>query len=127
MTTSRKTPARKAPADRKPKAEAIVRPEDTPGFELLKSIDEVPVWDQAPLLGLVRKLHGNADEDGNVELEEHEAIPLLGQIAKAMLPFAHNEKEFTKFCTGREALQRVMDLATAWVAVLGEEKSSDDS
>jgi hypothetical protein len=126
MTTSKKTPV-KAPQDRKPKAEKIVRPQDVPGFELLKSIDEVPVWDQAPLLGLVRKLHGSADAAGDLELEEHEAIPLLGQIAKAMLPFAHSEKEFTKFCTGREALQRVMDLATAWVAVLGEEKSSDDS
>lgn len=127
MTTSPRTRKPRTPQDRKPKAEPIVRPEDTPGFDLLKPIDEVPLWDQAPLLGLVQRLHGQADEDGNVEMDQDEAIPLLGQIAHSMLPFAVNEKEFTKFCSGKDALQRVMDLSTAWVATLGEEKSSDDS
>lgn len=124
MTTSRKTPQ-----DRKPKAEAekIVRPEDTPGFDLLKSIDEVPVWDQAPLLGLVNRLMGDAKEGEEIHLDESEAIQLLGPIAKAMLPWAKDEAAFTRFCSGRNAMQNVMNLAVAWVSVLGEEKSSDDS
>lgn len=122
MTTSKKTPQ-----DRKPKAEKIVRPEDTPGFNLLKPIDEVPVWDQAPLLALVTQLMGDAKEGEEIHIEQKEAIPLLAEIGKAMLPWALDEKEFTKFCSGKNAVQRVMDLAMAWVAALGEGESSGDS
>jgi hypothetical protein len=122
MATSRKTPQ-----DRKPKAEKVVRPEDTPGFNLMKSIDEVPVWDQAPLLALVYELMGDAKEGEEVSLSDTEAIPILGKIGKAMLPWAKDEKEFTKFCSGRDAMQRMAELAIAWTSVLGEDESSDDS
>jgi hypothetical protein len=122
MTTSKKTPQ-----DRKPKAEKIVRPEETPGFNLMKSIDEVPVWDQAPLLGLVAELLGDAEEGSTISLSDSEAIPLLGKIGKAMLPWAKDQAEFTKFCTGKDALQRIAELAVAWTTVLGEGESSDDS
>jgi hypothetical protein len=125
MTTSRK-----APQDRKPKAvepEPIVRPEDTPGFDLLKSIDDVPVWDQAPLLSLVSQLMGDAKEGEEVHLEEGQALYLMGEIAKAMLPWALDQAAFTKFCSGKNAMQRVMDLAMAWTAALGEGESSDAS
>lgn len=123
--TTKKTP--KAPQDRKPKAEKIERPEDVKGFHLLKPIDNVPVWDQAPLLSLVAKVTENADDEGNLELDEAEGILLIGQIGKAMLPFAIDEKAFIKFATGRSAMQDVMTLALAWTSVLGEGKSSDDS
>lgn len=124
MTTSRKTPQ-----DRKPKAaaEPIKRPQDTPGFELLKPIDEVPVWDQAPLLALVNQLIGDAKEGEEVQIEESLAIGLMGDIAKAMLSWSIDEAQFTKFCSGKGAMQRVMELAMAWTSALGEEKSSDDS
>lgn len=127
MTTSRKTPQ-----DRKPKLAAveatpIVRPEDTEGFELLKSIDEVPVWDQTPLLSLVNQLMGDAKPGEEVQLDENIAILLMGDIAKAMLPWAVDQKAFTKFCSGKGAIERVMNLAMAWTATLGEGESSDDS
>ena len=125
MTTSRKTPQ-----DRKPKAaveEKIVRPQDTEGFSLLKPIDEVPVWDQAPLLSLVHQLMGDAEPGEEIELDQNMALLLMGDIAKAMLPWAVDQKEFTKFCSGKGAIERVMNLAMAWTSVLGEGESSDDS
>lgn len=122
MATSK---PRKAPADRKPKAEERPRPEDTKGWHLLKSIDEVPVWDQAPLMSLVQSLIGDAKEGEDIEVALDAAI--LGDIARAMIPWAKDEAEFTKFCTGRTALQDVANLAMAWTSVLGEEMSSDDS
>jgi hypothetical protein len=124
MTTSRKTPQ-----DRKPKAAEVIppRPQDTEGFSLLKPIDEVPVWDQAPLLSLVNQLMGDAKPGEEVELDESVALLLMGDIAKAMLPWSVDQKEFTKFCSGKGAIQRVMNLAMAWTSVLGEGESSDDS
>lgn len=122
--------APKKPQDRKPKAAdvpKIERPEDVEGFDLLKPIDEVPVWDQAPLLALVAQLTEDSDEEGNVSLDNAEAIKILGEIGRAMLPFAVSVSAFTKFCTGKDALQRVASLAIAWTATLGEGKSSDDS
>jgi len=127
MTTSRKNPQ-----DRKPKLAAvettpIVRAQDTPGFELLKPIDEVPVWDQTPLLSLVNQLMGDTKPGEEVQLDENVAILLMGDIAKAMLPWAVDQKEFTKFCSGKGAIERVMNLAMAWTSALGEGESSDDS
>lgn len=116
--------APKKPQDHKPKAQKVERPEDVKGFHLLRSIDEVPVWDQAPLLALVADLTKDVDDDGNIEIENSKAVLLLGQIGKAMMPFAIDEKEFTKFCTGRTALADVAQLAIAWTSVLGEDESS---
>lgn len=120
-------PKRKAPADRKPKAEKVVRPEDVAGFDLLKPIDEVPVWDQAPLLTLIRSLYGDAEEGAEITLDKDEAINIIGAIGRALLPFAKDEKAYTKFASGKEGLQKVADLAIAWTSVLGEDESSDDS
>lgn len=122
---TKKTP--KVPQDRKPKAEKLERPEDVKGFTLLQPIDAVPVWDQAPLLSLVSQVTKDADEEGNLEVDDAQAILLIGQIGKAMLPFAVDAKAYIKFATGRTALQDVMTLAIAWTSVLGEGKSSDDS
>jgi hypothetical protein len=121
---STKGPAPKAPQDRKPKKQKAERPEDVPGFDMLRPMSDVPIWDQTPLLGLVAQLTDSAGKDGKIDMDEKDAIPLLGMIAKAMLPFAKDEDAFTKFCSGKDALQRVMDLAMAWVAALGEDESS---
>lgn len=125
MTTSKKTPQ-----DRKPKAEKvekIQRPQDTPGFNLLKSIDEVPVWDQAPLLSLVNELIGDAKEGEEIKVDEGRAINLMGEMARAMLPWAVDTQQFIKFVSGKGAMERVMNLAMAWTSALGEGESSDDS
>lgn len=122
--------SKKIPADHKAKAngvQKIVRPEDVPGFSLMKSVDEVPVWDQAPLLALVYELMGDAKEGEELSISDTEAIPIIGKIGKAMLPWAKDEKEFTKFCSGKDAIQRIAELAIAWTSVLGEGESSDDS
>jgi len=123
--TTKKTP--KAPQDRKPKAAKVERPEDVKGFELLKSIDEVPVWEQAPLLALVARMTDQADDKGNIHVGSEEGVMLLGEIGRSMLPFAVDEKQYTKFASGRTALQDVMNLAIAWTSTLGEDESSDDS
>lgn len=125
MATTKKTP--KAPQDRKPKKEKAFRPEDVPGFDMLRPMSDVPIWDQTPLLALVSALHEKADEKGELHMDKADVIPLLGEIGKAMLPFAVDEKEFTKFCSGKDALQNVMTLANAWVAALGEDESSASS
>lgn len=123
-------PTKKTPQDRKPKATTvpeIERPEDVEGFDLLKPIDEVPAWDQTPLLSLVAQLTEGANDAGDVELDNAQAVSLLGEIGRAMLPLAVDPKAFTKFASGKEALQRVTHLAIAWSAALGEDESSDDS
>ena len=127
MATEKKKKTTKKPQDRKPKKAKELRPEDVPGFDLLRPMSDVPVWDQTDLLSLVYQLQGSADGEGKLDLDEAEVMPLLGKIAKAMLPFAYDEKVFTKFCSGKDALQKVMDLANAWVVSLGEDESSDSN
>lgn len=121
--------AKKTPQDRKPKAvkPKIERAEDVEGFELLHPIEDVPVWEQAPLLALVAELTEGADTSGNIELSSSDAVRLLGKIGAAMLPFAVDAKAFTKFASGGQALQRTANLAIAWTSSLGEDESSDDS
>ena len=126
-TDKKKSTKAKAPQDRKPKKEKKIRPEDTPGFNLLRPMGEVPVWDQTPLLALIYKLQDLAGDNDEIEMDETEAIVVIGQIAKALVPIANDEKEFTKFATGPEAFNRVADLAMAWASAVGEAKSSADS
>lgn len=115
----------KKPSDRKKKGEdKAPRPEDTPGWHLLKPFDEVPVWDQGPLLALVYELQGDAEDGSEIELSSSDVINYLGPIAKALLPMTTDEEAFTKFASGREGASNVMQLAFAWMASLGEEKSS---
>jgi hypothetical protein len=127
MATDKKKASKpKAPQDRKPKKEKKARVEDTPGFNLLKPFSEVPVWDQTPLLKIIYKLQGDHKEGEQVELDldELDAIDLVGQLGHAMVPIAINPDEFVRFASGPDAAQRVMELAMAWAAALGEAKSS---
>ncbi len=121
--------AKKTPQDRKPKAEPIVRPEDTKGFNLLRPIDELPVWDQAPLLSLIYKLRTETKigvgEETITEVEVELDPAVIGPIAQAMVAMARDKDEFTKFCTGRKAMMDVAQLAMAWANALGEDESSD--
>lgn len=126
-TKSTKGPQPKAPQDRKRKKDKMPRPEDTPGFNLLKPFDEVPVWDQGPLLELVAELQGDAEDGTDIELSQADIVKFLGPIAKALLPMARDEEEFTKFASGKKGAENVMNLAFAWMAALGEGGSSGNN
>lgn len=145
------TPAKKAaakkPTDRKPKgaakAKAATRPEETPGWELLRPFSEVPVWEQMPLVQLL----DNVISDSTRELskaeyaalspEERKALKegksqsvdlnMFGQLAKALIEFAVDKEAYTKFCSGSGAMERSMTLAMAWVGQMGEAIGSENS
>lgn len=125
-TDKKKSTKAKAPQDRKPKKEKTVRPEDVPGFKLLKPFADVPVWDQTPLLKLIYRLQGDAQEgdEVSVDMDNDEMIDLVGALGRAMVPIAINEEEYIKFASGPDAAQKVMELSMAWASALGEAKSS---
>lgn len=122
MATETKKTAPKAPQDRKPKAlKADVT--KTPGWELMKPFSDIPVWDQTPLISLVYSATSESDrEDG-----ETFSVAIVGEIAKALLAFAVDPDEYTKFVSGPGALERAMTLAMAWVGQMGESKGSETS
>lgn len=130
MATEKKTTKGtkpKKPQDRKRKGEdKPKRIEETPGFNLLKPFADVPVWDQTPLLKLIYKLQGDAEEGDQIEIDmdNDEMIELVGDLGRAMVPLAVNEEEYIKFASGPQAAQKVMELAMAWASALGEAKSS---
>lgn len=143
-------PAAKKPQDRQPKAtsgavEELNRkaPE---GVELLRPLDEIPVWDQAPMFKgfmdifeegaideeAVAKENKKRDKAGKPPLTEEEKktfrdfdIELVGRLGKALLAFAKDEAEFTKFVSGKDAMQRTVTLAMWWVSELGESFGSE--
>ena len=130
----------KKPQDRKAKVEvkeeAVMRPEDVPGFNLLRPFSEVPVWDQTELLSLVDELMEEPDEESEdgepreVKMKEFNksvTIELIGRMGKALLPFALDPAEYTRFVSGREGFQRTIDLTLAWVGQMGEAEGSEDS
>lgn len=138
-----KKPAPKKPMDRLPKGEAV-RIEDTPGWDLLISFSEVPVWDQMPLIQMLSKATEESKEISNEEYakmtpEERKAyqedpsnvrsfdMNVIGDLTKKLRDFAVDEDAYTKFCSGSGAMQRSMDLAMAWVGQMGEAESSEDS
>lgn len=148
MPTAPKTTTRK-PADRKPKAEETkpLAPEETPGWDLMKPMEEIPVWDQMPLIAMLQDAlndsdkHDKSDEEIDAMSKEEWAlyqekksvksaersfdVKIIGTLAKALLPYAKDEKDFTKFASGSGAMQRVMNLSMAWVGQMGEFGSSE--
>jgi len=125
-TDKKKNSKPKAPQDRKPKKAKETRPQDVPGFHLLKPFAEVPVWEQTPLLKIIYRLQGDAQEgdDISIDMDNDEMIDLVGALGRALVPIAINEEEYIKFASGPDAAQRVMELSMAWAAALGEAKSS---
>lgn len=122
MPTAKKT-APKKPQDRQPKAEPVVKPEDTPGFDLLRPFDEIPVWEQTPLIALLAELYDKFGDDARAEGESlaiNDQLEVVGRLAKLLLEYAVDPIEFTKFASGRNALDRVTNLAMAWIGDLGE-------
>ena len=144
----------KVPQDRKPKKEELpVEPtlEELPGYELLKPLAEVPVWDQTPLISKLQKVYEDQEKEAkelrqaeverlvatgvpredidvdSIEVEASFDIDIIGQLVKAVVPFAKDEAEFIKFCSGAGAIERAGALAMAWVGQMGESESSEAS
>lgn len=118
-----KTPP-KAPQDRKPKAATVdepLSPEEVPGWELMKPMSEIPVWEQTPLIAILQKAVEGAEVDGEVQTFD---INVIGELAKALIPYAIDEAAFIKFVSGAGAMERAMQLAMAWVGQMGEFESS---
>lgn len=137
-----KKSAPKKPSDRKPKVAAT--PQETPGWHLMKPMDEIPVWDQMPLIAMLHDALDDSEIDemsteefANLTPEERKEkidaagesrnfdIRILGQLAFELKKFARDEEEYIKFCSGSGALERSLNLAMAWVGQMGEFSSSD--
>lgn len=141
-TPAKSTP--KAPQDRKPKAEALstkVQPKPD-GWDLLRPLEEIPAWDQAPLLQTMYQLmdKGELDEEAVAkeeklvkrELSEKEKrkfrefdLAVIGEMGRALLPLAKDEAEFTRWASGPGALSRVGQLAMVFLGELGESSGSE--
>ena len=147
-TPAPKKAAPKKPTDRKVKGEsstkpAVIAPEETPGWDLLRSFEEVPVWDQMPLIALLDE--ATSDETQELTKSEYAALTpeqrkemkegkrrsvdleTLGSLVKKLKDFAIDEAEYTKFCSGSGAMERSLNLAMAWVGQMGESIGSVDS
>lgn len=119
-----KTP--KTPQDRKPKAaevETPLSPEEVPGWELMKPMSEIPVWEQTPLIALLQDAIEDGDDEGNGK--KSFSVNIIGEMSKAMIPYALDEAAYTKFVSGSGAMERAMNLAMAWVGQMGEFGSSE--
>lgn len=121
-------PEPKKPQDRMPKStdvEKPLTPEETPGWNLMRDFSEIPVWEQTPMISLLQNAIGDSeDEEENVKSFD---VNIIGQMAQAMIPYAKDQAEFTKFVSGSGAMERAMNLAMAWVGQMGEFKSSESS
>lgn len=121
-TAGKKTTTPRKPQDRKPKA-VVVDITKTPGWDLLTPMSDIPVWDQTPLIDLVRGAMKGEQQEANGEVSFE--MSAVGEIAKALLPFAVDQAEYTKFVSGPGALEKAMTLAMAWVGQMGESSSSE--
>jgi hypothetical protein len=136
----------KLPSDRKAPAEKPLAPEETPGWELMRPMHEIPVWEQTPLIGLLQGAFEDSKPENKKTDEEIDAmtkeewelyqakqagqernfdINIIGDLAKALIPYSVDEKAYRDFCSGAGAMQRVMTLAMAWVGQMGEFGSSE--
>ena len=126
MPAAKTTPKAKAPQDRKPKAAPVeepLSPEEVPGWELMKPMSEIPVWEQTPLIALLQSaFETSEEEEGSISSF---SIDLVGQMAQAMIPYAIDQAAYTKFVSGPGALNRAMNLAMVWVGQMGEFESSE--
>lgn len=148
VTQGPKKAAPKKPSDRKPKGadKIATRPEETPGWDLLRPFDEIPVWEQMPLIAMLHEAMDDSEIDemtkeefANLTPEERKEkleaqgetrdfdIRIIGQLALELKNFAIDEDAYTKFCSGSGAMERALNLAMAWVGQMGESTSSDAS
>lgn len=119
-TTARKTPARRpaAPQDRKAKA-VKAKPAHVKGWELLKPLNEIPVWDQTELFDSLLEIIGQHDAG---EVSE---TRFVGVIAQRLMDFAVDKDAYLAFVSGPQAIVNAAPLVMAWVEQMGELKPSD--
>lgn len=118
-TTKTTTP--KVPQDRKPK-KVKEDPSLTPGWDLLRPIAEIPVWDQTPLIQLLQDAFESEEDEGKGTRSFD--VNVVGTIAKAMLDFSVDPDEYTKFVSGASAMEKALNLAMAWIGQMGESMGS---
>lgn len=144
-------PTPKKPADRKPKNVEKPQIDDVtqvPGWELLRPFEEIPVWEQTPLIATLEEAMDNGvaevskEQYAKMTEEEREAynkdveekglrksfdIEIIGKLAFKLMDYAIDKDDYLKFASGKGAMQRTMNLAMAWVGQMGEFGSSEDS
>lgn len=138
----------KKPADRQPKQTPKIAPEETPGWDLMKPLEQIPAWEQTDLVAILQ----DAMEDAIPEIDESLLegltpkqrikkeeelkkaaasssldIRIIGKLAKALKDYAKDEEAYTAFVSGPGAMERAMNLAMAWVGQMGEFSSSENS
>ena len=117
----------KAPQDRKP-PKVKAEPEHPEGWDLLKPFSEVPVWDQAELLEIVKPLAADAQEGEGASPEQRAQsfdARLVGDLAKWLLDRAASDRAgLERLFMGRGALQRAIVLGVAYADELGESEPS---
>lgn len=134
----------KAPQDRQPKEEKVLRPQEVPGWDLLRPFEEIPVWEQTPLISMLQEATQDSDElsdeeyaalspnekveyDKNKDSIKSFDVNIIGRLAFQLKSFAVDEEAYTKFCSGRLGMSNAMNLAMAWVGQMGESESSENS
>lgn len=119
-TTARKTPARRpaAPQDRKAKA-VKAKPAHVKGWELLKPLSDIPVWDQTELFDSLLEIIAE-HEAGNVS-----ETRFVGVIAKRLMDFAVDKDAYLAFVSGPQAITNAAPLVMTWIDQMGELKPSD--
>lgn len=138
------TPPKK-PQDRKPKAEKALEITDTPGWDLMKPIEDIPAWDQTDLIAMlqdvwneqekakkqaIKELKAELDaagepyEEDEIEVEADFDVRIIGRLIKSLIPFTRDEAAYTKFVSGAGGIERGGELAMAWVGQMGESVSS---
>jgi hypothetical protein len=140
--------ATKKPADKKPAQQPKIAPEEVPGWDLMRPLDEVPVWEQTELVAILQEAMDDATPEidetllegltPNQRIKKEEElkkaavsssldIRIIGKLGQAIKPYARDEAAYVKFVSGSGAMERTMNLAMAWVGQMGEFSSSENS
>ena len=114
--------ATKKPKDRKPKNSAaaqkgaVVRFQDVAGADLLIPPSQVTAAQNARLMAVIQA--GSLDQEAYLDLEQ--VAEMVEYVQEHM---ASDPERLQVFFTGPGALQRAVDLCTAYAAELGKGKS----
>lgn len=110
--------APKQPQDRLAKA---VQPDAKPeGWELLKPFSEVPAWDQADLIEAFKPLMAAGEGGNNTSLLNLD-MRAVGTVARLVHErFAVDPAALQAFTSGPGGLERMLQLASAYLEQLGE-------
>lgn len=125
MAQANKNNKPKAPQDHLPK-QADQEPEKPEGWDLIKPLDQIPVWEQTELLQTLKEAFGDQVDVTEISVQEFD-MRIIGKIALALRGWAKNAAEYDRFVSGQGAMQRAMDIATYAGGLLGESDSSTDN